>query len=251
VPTSFPDRRRIVDPDVRGDRYDVVAPRPGIFAYGVAAVDAQGQQADSDVFFFVIPTVDVDLTDIAVAVEGERITLGMTVASAEAAELAAWMRAEDRTSAGDAAAEWGRGDHVRVAVTTVRMPGRYQLAWPADPGRHVVLLEARDATGTRILGPWTVTLAGKTRLHSPAPHPFRPGGVILFDLAARGRTRLEVLRTDGRRVRSLWSAALAAGTHRVHWDGRDDSGRDVASGVYLLRLQAGAESSTQRLVLVH
>ena len=75
VPATYGERRRIVDPDVRDTRYDVTAPRAGIFAYGVSAVDAEGQLADSEIFFFVIPTVDVALTDVALEVEGANLVL--------------------------------------------------------------------------------------------------------------------------------------------------------------------------------
>ena len=61
--------------------------------------------------------------------------------------------------------------------------------------------------------------------------------LALFDLA-------------GRRVRTLVSAQLAAGPQSITWDGRDDSGRAQASGVYFARLEAGPRRETAKLILV-
>ena len=54
----------------------------------------------------------------------------------------------------------------------------------------------------------------------------------------------------GRLVRELINETLAAGTHTIHWDGHDGSGRSVASGMYLAKLQAAGAIDTQRLVVV-
>ena len=55
----------------------------------------------------------------------------------------------------------------------------------------------------------------------------------------------------GRRVRALAAGAqCAAGSYTLTWDGRADTGRQVASGAYLCRLEAGGEVGTQKLLLV-
>ena len=54
----------------------------------------------------------------------------------------------------------------------------------------------------------------------------------------------------GQRVVRLWDGPLGPGAHRVEWDGRDDSGRLVASGVYLSRLQVGGIAQVKRMVRV-
>jgi flagellar hook assembly protein FlgD len=48
----------------------------------------------------------------------------------------------------------------------------------------------------------------------------------------------------------LAGARYDAGAHHVDWDGRDDSGRNVASGVYFLRVQAGDRQATRKLVIL-
>lgn len=84
-----------------------------------------------------------------------------------------------------------------------------------------------------------------------APNPFNPQTVIPFGLAARGPARLVVFDVRGRVVRVLLDELdLAPGARRATWDGRDDDGRDAASGVYLAKLQSGAQVLTTTLVLV-
>jgi flagellar hook assembly protein FlgD len=53
----------------------------------------------------------------------------------------------------------------------------------------------------------------------------------------------------GRYVRTLLDAEVGSGIHRVVWDGRDDDGRHVASGVYLSSLRSGNEISSKKMVL--
>lgn len=87
-----------------------------------------------------------------------------------------------------------------------------------------------------------------------APNPARPGAdagtTLRFDLPAPGDARLEAFSVDGRRVATIAAGWRAAGAHRVVWDGRDASGRPLASGVYVIRLVAGAREATRKVVLL-
>jgi hypothetical protein len=80
--------------------------------------------------------------------------------------------------------------------------------------------------------------------------PFNPSGSFQLVLSHAGHAEVTVFAPDGRRVRELLSRPLEAGTHRLTWDGRDDAGRPVASGVYLVRLTAGATVQTRRVALL-
>lgn len=88
-------------------------------------------------------------------------------------------------------------------------------------------------------------------LRDPWPNPFRAGTSIAFDLPEAARLRLVVLDVLGRRVRTLREDPSAGpGRFRVVWDGAGDDGRPAASGVYLLRLTAGPERASGRVVLL-
>jgi len=83
------------------------------------------------------------------------------------------------------------------------------------------------------------------------PNPFNPSTAIAFRLPEDQQVSLRVYDLSGRLVRNLIAAeTLHAGPHEAVWWGRDDSGRRVASGTYVYRLEAGAFSRTKRMVLV-
>jgi hypothetical protein len=81
------------------------------------------------------------------------------------------------------------------------------------------------------------------------PNPFNPRARIRFDVPAAGRVDLAVFDLRGRLVKVLVADRLPAGRHETTWDGRDDSGRGVAAGVYFARARAGRATVTTKMVL--
>lgn len=93
--------------------------------------------------------------------------------------------------------------------------------------------------------PGAIVLAGNY------PNPFNPTTTIVFELPAQEPVGLYVFDIKGRRIRTLLNGeAQPAGSHRTVWNGCDDAGRQVASGTYLLRLEAGGQMETKRAVLL-
>jgi hypothetical protein len=89
------------------------------------------------------------------------------------------------------------------------------------------------------------------RLQGNAPNPFNPSTVIHYQLPTAAEVRLDVYDVLGRRLRTLeHGATRKAGPHAVRWDGKDDAGREVASGVYFYRLEAAGEVVTRKMVLM-
>jgi len=82
------------------------------------------------------------------------------------------------------------------------------------------------------------------------PNPFNPTTTLRYDLTEEGEVRLTIYNLSGQTVRRLASGRQVAGRHSVVWDGRDDAGRAVATGVYLARLEAGAFRQTQKMLLL-
>ena len=83
------------------------------------------------------------------------------------------------------------------------------------------------------------------------PNPVRTGAAtIRFTLPERRVVTLRVYDGSGRLVRELFDGQRTAGMHKVEWDGADQHGRQVASGVYFYQLDAGQESLTRKLTLV-
>ena len=87
-------------------------------------------------------------------------------------------------------------------------------------------------------------------LYQNYPNPFNPITTIRFALPANADVTIKVFDVTGREVQTLVAGTLNAGTHQVQWDGLSNSGRPVASGVYLYRLEAGKQIITRRMVLL-
>ncbi len=87
-------------------------------------------------------------------------------------------------------------------------------------------------------------------LDQNTPNPFNPSTTIRFELPQEGPASLAIYSVEGRRIRLYSLGTMPAGTNRFVWDGRDDRGTPVPSGVYFYRLRAGAYDETKRMVLV-
>jgi PKD repeat protein/putative intracellular protease/amidase len=86
-------------------------------------------------------------------------------------------------------------------------------------------------------------------LHPAHPNPFHPCTTMSFELPVTGQTSLTVYDVTGRFVRALVVGKMRAGRHTATWDGTDQAGKSLASGVYLIRLDAGGYTLGRRSVL--
>jgi flagellar hook assembly protein FlgD len=82
------------------------------------------------------------------------------------------------------------------------------------------------------------------------PNPFNPSTTIRFAIPKTGMTRLIVYDILGREVRTLMNSDLNAGYHQIVWNGRNNSGSQVASGMYLYRIEAGSFISIKKMMLL-
>jgi flagellar hook assembly protein FlgD len=88
-------------------------------------------------------------------------------------------------------------------------------------------------------------------LHPNVPNPFNPTTTIAYDVPANGtNVTIRVYDVSGRLVRTLVDGQRAAGTHAATWDGRNEAGETVSSGVYFYRMVAGSFSEARRMVLL-
>ncbi|MBN2170986.1 MAG: hypothetical protein JW819_06690, partial [Candidatus Krumholzibacteriota bacterium] len=113
-------------------------------------------------------------------------------------------------------------------------------------------VETYTPTATAAPG-WEPQAGPGARLLPSRPNPWRPDGgdaAIAFSLARGAECRLQVFDISGRLVRTLATGPFAPGDHRIAWNGRDERGHAVSSGVYFCRLQAGGQALSERVVLV-
>ncbi|MGA9117889.1 MAG: FlgD immunoglobulin-like domain containing protein, partial [Bacteroidota bacterium] len=82
------------------------------------------------------------------------------------------------------------------------------------------------------------------------PNPFNPSTNIQFAAPREGRVILSIYNILGQKVRTLVDEVRSAGRYTIVWDGKDDQGVNVGTGMYLYRLQAGDAAIVQKMVLL-
>ncbi|MCC7265462.1 MAG: T9SS type A sorting domain-containing protein, partial [Candidatus Latescibacteria bacterium] len=109
------------------------------------------------------------------------------------------------------------------------------------PGRGLVTAVMEDAGAA--LPRWVT-------LQQNYPNPFNSSTVFRFALPTSVQTDLTIYNLAGQQVATLLSGLREAGTYTLQWDGRDEQGGVLATGVYFYRLQAGAQVQTRKLLLL-
>jgi len=92
--------------------------------------------------------------------------------------------------------------------------------------------------------------ASVLRDFSAEPNPSTGALALRIELATESAVRVEIYDLSGRSVRRLTSDRMGAGSHTLGWDGRDGNGREVAEGVYFVRVHADNEAHERRIVIV-
>ena len=88
-------------------------------------------------------------------------------------------------------------------------------------------------------------------LYPARPNPFRGSTTLRFDVPSHaGDARLALYNVRGQIVRTVSGPALSRGRHDWAWDGTDDSGVAVSSGVYFVRLDVDGAAQTEKILLV-
>lgn len=140
------------------------------------------------------------------------------------------------------------GDSIVVAIAFISGNDAEAFSDAAANARTLWLaIDDTDGGGTGVRPP------SDYRLEQNYPNPFNAGTTISVQIAGDGSrlARLEIVDVLGRRVRTLLDEAAAPGTHPLFWDGRNDGGDPVASGVYFARLiVAGQAQQVRSLVLL-
>ncbi|HFE65329.1 MAG TPA: T9SS type A sorting domain-containing protein, partial [Caldithrix sp.] len=116
-------------------------------------------------------------------------------------------------------------------------PGFY---WRWDFNNHVVGID----------NPQDVTVITRPRLSANYPNPFNPVTTINFVLPSVMKVDLVIYNVLGQKVRTLLSGKQQAGAHKVLWNGTDDHGQIVGSGIYFYRLKTKNYDKTMRMVLM-
>src|SRR5262249_35829419 len=112
------------------------------------------------------------------------------------------------------------------------------LAWAAtfNGEEDVYFMRITPPTGSLVA---KQEETARLRVIGKTPNPITSGATIHFEMpSSGGRTRVEVFDASGRRVSMLLNGFLNGGAQSVRWEGKDDDGRALKSGVYLCRIEA-------------
>ena len=88
------------------------------------------------------------------------------------------------------------------------------------------------------------------RLFQNYPNPFNPTTSIRYTIAETGRVDITIYNVKGERVLRLFNETMPPGPHEVTWNGTNERGHPVASGVYFYRLQVGGFSDVKKMVIL-
>ena len=87
-------------------------------------------------------------------------------------------------------------------------------------------------------------------LHQNYPNPFNPGTKIEYTLKKTGHVTLHIYNVLGEKVKTLLDQDQSAGLYQINWDGKNDSGKPVSSGLYLYKLAVNGFSQVKRMLLL-
>ena len=96
----------------------------------------------------------------------------------------------------------------------------------------------------------TESLPTEFGLDQNYPNPFNPETTIRYQLPEAASVRLTIYNTVGQAIRTLVNTDQQAGRYTLDWDGRDDMGVLVGSGIYFLRIKAGSFQKIQKMTLI-
>jgi len=131
--------------------------------------------------------------------------------------------------------------------------GRYEFRDDAVLANQTYWYRLQEVTSDGSVmeyAPVSVTYRLANRLDANIPNPFNPRTTIGYAIAHDGAVTLTIYDVSGRKVRVLVNQRQQADTYHVTWDGTNDAGQSVASGVYFYRLRAGKFIQTRRMVLL-
>jgi hypothetical protein len=117
---------------------------------------------------------------------------------------------------------------------------------PNDPSFERVTDEGEG----QMFGPYKIFYRADFSLDQNFPNPFNPTTKIRFTTAEDSHARLIVYDVAGRVVRTLVNDRLRADHYELVWDGKNNSGRHVSSGVYFYQLKAGKFTKTRKMLML-
>jgi dienelactone hydrolase len=138
----------------------------------------------------------------------------------------------------------GSGVDYLASIDTTTASGSI-IAGPLSVGNLQAIALRTDSTATSVAGPHDGTIPQAYALDQNYPNPFNPSTTIRYGLPVRSHVTLNVFNSLGQQVATLVQGEQGAGYHELKFDGSN-----LASGVYLYRIQAGSYTETRKLLFI-
>jgi len=148
---------------------------------------------------------------------------------------------------------WGRGYLSASQDLADYKIGGMNMGWEL-PGMFIGDMKIRNLslTASEVTTVENDKFVGETgfSLSLNYPNPFNPSTIISYQLPESDKVELTVFNISGQHITTLVNKEQTSGNYRVQWDGRDDKGVIVSSGVYIYRLKAGSFIKTRKMMLL-
>ncbi len=122
------------------------------------------------------------------------------------------------------------------------------FVFAAAEGNGLIIIENKIVKTTEVDQDF-IDLKGFS-LHGNYPNPFNPETWIRFEIPAVSDVKVKIYNIKGQLIRSLVTKNFPAGSHSLKWNGKNDRGQKVGSGVYIYRVQAGKFTRTKKMTLI-
>ncbi|MDH4038791.1 MAG: T9SS type A sorting domain-containing protein [Candidatus Krumholzibacteria bacterium] len=140
-------------------------------------------------------------------------------------------------------------DTITTDATAIQWTAWYYRAVSVDVHGNQSAPSNEAMVGATVTGVGDTPALTHLQVVANAPNPFGENTVVEFGLPARGRVSIAVYDVAGRRVYARDAGELAAGWHRLPFDGLDSQGHRLASGVYFYRVSVNGETATHKMVI--
>ncbi len=142
-----------------------------------------------------------------------------------------------------------RGSNLSGAVEIIELIGRKEIARRVLPDGGIIQI-SNPAVNRLKLATTSPVLPNRFALLQNYPNPFNPETIITYQLPMNSDVKIVIYDALGQKVRTIISGNQETGSYQAVWDGRDERGEKVGSGVYIYRLEAGSFSAAKKMILI-
>ncbi|MCO6448984.1 MAG: T9SS type A sorting domain-containing protein [Ignavibacterium album] len=214
----------------------------GSYNWTVSVSDGEFEIASVDTFSFSFSYIPVELISFTAQTQGSKVVLNWSTAS----ETNNQGFEVERQAGNQHSGVWEKIGYVSGHGTTTE-PRFYSFADEnLSTGTYMYRLKQIDFDGSFEYSSEieaSVFSPKEFALNQNYPNPFNPNTRITFDLPVESAVTLQIFNSLGELIWQQEQSNLSAGSHSVTWDGKDNLGNSLTSGIYFLKMQANVNSS--------